>query len=164
MVVLIPKKDNPTYFREFRRITLSNVLYKLISKVLSNRLRPYLDNLISPLQSNFIPGRSIKDNAIVLREILHQMKEKKGKKDDLVFKLDLEKAYDMVSWDVLRETLVMFGFPETLVSFIMFSISSSSVSLIWNGRKIALRLEGACVKVIHSLLIYLSCTWKDLGL
>lgn len=100
-----------------------------------NRLRPLLDKLVSPLQSSFIPGRSTKDNAIILQEILYHMKKKKSKKGDLVLNLDLEKAYDMVNWDFLRETLIMFGFPRTLVSLIMHSISSSSVSLLWNGSK-----------------------------
>lgn len=60
LLVLIPKGDHPTSFKEFRPITLCNVLYKLMSKVLVSRLRPYLDSIVSPLQSSFIPGRSTK--------------------------------------------------------------------------------------------------------
>lgn len=63
------------------------------------------------------------------------MKKKKSKKGDHVFKLDLEKSYDMVNWDFLKEILFMFGFPEALISLIMFRISSSSVSLPGNGSK-----------------------------
>lgn len=109
------------------------MIYKLVSNVLVNRLRHILDRLVH-LQSSFVLGRSTKDNAIVLREIIYHMK-KKSKKGDLVFKLDLEKAYDMVSWEFLRDTLDMFGIPDVLISLIMFSISSSMVSLLWNGSK-----------------------------
>lgn len=84
---------------------------------------------MSPLQSIFIPGRSTKNNAIVLQEIIHRMNKKKSKNGDLVLKLDLEKAYDMVNWDFLKEALVMFRFPPIIISQIMHSVSSSSVSL-----------------------------------
>lgn len=65
-MVLIPKHDDPHTFKDFRPISLCNVLYKLVTKVLVHRLRPFLGDLISPLQSSFIPGRGTKDNAILL--------------------------------------------------------------------------------------------------
>lgn len=64
LIALIPKVDNPSNFKEFRPIGLCNTIYKLITKVLVNRLRPMLDSIISPLQSSFIPGRGTSDNAI----------------------------------------------------------------------------------------------------
>ncbi|PNX59877.1 ribonuclease H, partial [Trifolium pratense] len=53
----------------------------------------------------------------------------------MVFKLDLEKAYDRVNWKFLKETLELFKFPQRIVSLIMFGISSSSNSILWNGSK-----------------------------
>ncbi|MCI13441.1 RNA-directed DNA polymerase (Reverse transcriptase), partial [Trifolium medium] len=70
LIVLLPKGDNQVTFKDFRPISLCNVIYKLISKIIVSRLRPFLDGIISPLQNSFIPGRSTKDNAIVLQEIL----------------------------------------------------------------------------------------------
>ena len=61
-----------------------------------NRLRPYLDELISPWQNSFIPNRGTGDNAIIVQEVLHYMNKTKTIKGALAFKIDLEKAYDMV--------------------------------------------------------------------
>ena len=65
LLVLVPKTENPCQFSQFRPISLRNVLYKLISKVLVNRIRPLLSDLVGPFQSSFIPGRGTCDNAII---------------------------------------------------------------------------------------------------
>lgn len=135
LLVLIPKGDHPSSFKDFRPITLCNVIYKLISKVLVNRLRPFLDNIVSPLQSSFILGSGTKDNAIVLQEVIHHLNKKKSKRGDIVFKLDLEKAYDRVDWSFLKKTLIMVCFHEVIISLIMHGIASSSISLLWNGSR-----------------------------
>jgi hypothetical protein len=135
LVVLLPKGNSQNTFKDFRPISLCNVSYKLISKIIVSRLRPFLDGIISPLQNSFIPGRSTKDNAIVLQEVLHFMRKSKRKKGDMVFKLDLDKAYDRVDWRFLRETLEKFNFPSGIISLIMFSITSSSNTILWNGSK-----------------------------
>lgn len=74
-MVLIPKNHNPISFKDFRPFSLCNVLYKFVTKVLVNQLRPFLSELVSPLQSNFIPGRSTIDNDVLLQEIVHQEEE-----------------------------------------------------------------------------------------
>lgn len=93
LICLIPKVDVPTSFKEFIPIGLCNVLYKLITKVLVNRLRPFLQELIGPLHSSFIHGRATVDNAIVIQEIVHFMNQRIGRSKNAVFKLDFEKAY-----------------------------------------------------------------------
>lgn len=105
LMVLIPKHDSPNTFKSFCPNSLCNVLYKIVTKVLVNRLRPFLHDMISPLQSSFIPGRGTTDNAIVLQELVHHMNKSRKKKGEMVYKLDLEKAYDRVDWDFLRHTL-----------------------------------------------------------
>lgn len=72
--------DNLGNFKEFHPISLCNTIYKLITKVLVNRLRPLLNNLIGPHQSNFLPGRGTSDNAIVLQEIVQSMQKSKKKR------------------------------------------------------------------------------------
>lgn len=127
LVVLIPKEDNPTIMNQFRPISLCNVLYKIKTKVLVNRLRPYIMNFVSPLQSSFIPGRGTHDNILVAQEIMHLIKKSKSKTGALAFKIDLEKAYDRVDWSFLKLALEDFGFPQAIIKLIMFCVSSSSL-------------------------------------
>ena len=70
IISLIPKVENPTEIKQFRPISLCNVLYKIISKILSNRLKKVLDNCISKNQATFVSGRQILDNTITSHEYL----------------------------------------------------------------------------------------------
>lgn len=101
-VALIPKKKKPTSVAEFRPITLCNVLYKIIAKMLANRLKKVLNSIISPTQSAFIPGHLIIDNLLVAFEALHTMNGRlKGRKGFMALKLDRR----MIGWSggILRK-------------------------------------------------------------
>ncbi|XP_019162696.1 PREDICTED: uncharacterized protein LOC109159124 [Ipomoea nil] len=88
-ITLIPKKDVPETASDFRPITLLNVNFKVVSKVLVNRMRPIMCRLIGPHQNSFLPGRSTLDNVILTQEVIHTMNKKNGKKGLMVFKVDL---------------------------------------------------------------------------
>lgn len=95
LVVLIPKIPGPERIYQFRTISLCTVPLKIITKLLVDRLRPFLDKLVSKSQSSFIPGRHTSDNILVVQEALHTMRTMKRKKGTVAIKVDLEKAYDM---------------------------------------------------------------------
>lgn len=136
LIALIPKVDCPQNFKEFRPISLYNTIYKLITKVLVNRLRPYLDEIVGPYQSSFLPGRGTSNNAIILQEVIHSMRKSKKKKGDVVYKIDLEKTYDHVNWGFLRSCLQQFGFPLMTIHLIMHCVTVSNLSIIWNGKRL----------------------------
>lgn len=88
--------------------------------------------LISQNQSSLVPGRDIADNIIVVQEVVHSLKGFRGTKTGIVLKIDLEKAYDRISWDFLRDTLTTVGFPDQFVRVIMGCVTSTSFQVLWN--------------------------------
>lgn len=132
-ITLIPKLDVVTSMKNFRPIGLCNVSYKTVTKLLARRLRESLHLLIGPSQCSFVPKCQSHDNIIVAWEIFHSMRQKKGKKGWMAIKIDLEKAYDRLKWDFVRDTLEDIGFPKNIVDLIWYCISTPRMRLVWNG-------------------------------
>jgi hypothetical protein len=134
VIVLIPKVRNPEKISEFRPISLCNVLYKLIAKVLSNRLRKILPQIISPSQSAFVPSRLITDNVLLAYELTHYLNNKwKGNEGVAAMKLDMSKAYDRVEWSFLRKMMSRLGFSERWTSLIMKCVTTINYQIKVNG-------------------------------
>ena len=94
-IALISKIKNPTQITEFHPISLCNVIYKLIAKVLANRLKRVLTEIISLNQSAFVPRRLITDNVLIAFEALHTMDTwLAGWEGYMALKLDMIKVYN----------------------------------------------------------------------
>lgn len=93
---LIPKCPNANTIRNFRPIGLCNFSYKIITKILINKIKPYLDHLIEPTQASFLANRRAADNAIIIQEYINHFKRIKGRKANMILKINLEKAFDRI--------------------------------------------------------------------
>ncbi|GJR07923.1 RNA-directed DNA polymerase, eukaryota, reverse transcriptase zinc-binding domain protein [Tanacetum coccineum] len=130
-IALIPKIPDANVVKDFRPISLIGSLYKIIAKILANRLVVVLGDIVNEVQSAFIADRQILDGPFILNEVLQWCKSKK--KQSLIFKVDFEKAYDSVRWDFLDEVLKKFGFGDKWCTWIQSCLRSSRGSIIING-------------------------------
>ncbi|KAL2240842.1 UNVERIFIED_CONTAM: Transposon TX1 uncharacterized protein [Sesamum indicum] len=132
LLALIPKIHTPMSVSDFRPISCCNVLYKIIAKLLVQRLRVVLDKLISPSQAAFIPGRSIGDNIMLAQELFTGYNQARLP-PRCALNVDIRKAYDTVEWDFLVATLQLFGFPSIFTRWIEECITTTSFSICLNG-------------------------------
>ena len=138
-ITLIPKVNNLKSVAQFRLINLCNVIYKILSKVIVNRLKPILKSIIFETQSAFVADRLITDNILITFESLYHMKTQcSGKTSFMALKLDISKAYDRVEWVFLEKILLKMGFQDTWVAMIMQCIMMVSYSILVNGQSTGL--------------------------
>jgi hypothetical protein len=130
-LTLIPKKDHPQGLHDYRPICLIGSIYKILSKMLANRLKSVLGKLISKCQSAFLPGRQIFDGVLILNEIIDLATRRKD--FCLFFKVDFEKAYDTVSWRFLDRMMQKMGFSDGWLKWMRACIFKSSMSVLING-------------------------------
>ncbi|GJX69516.1 RNA-directed DNA polymerase, eukaryota, reverse transcriptase zinc-binding domain protein [Tanacetum coccineum] len=132
IISLVLKVSTPQKVSDFRPIACCNVLYKCISKILTERIKSGLEKVVNVNQSAFIPGRQIYDNILITQELLRGYNRKNGPKR-CALKIDLQKAYDTVNWSFLECILKKFGFHPKMVHWIMKCITTASFSICVNG-------------------------------
>uniref|UniRef100_A0A803QIS8 Reverse transcriptase domain-containing protein n=1 Tax=Cannabis sativa TaxID=3483 RepID=A0A803QIS8_CANSA len=139
LITLIPKVKKPVSLKDYRPISLCTTIYKIISKVLANRLKVILGPLISPNQSAFLKGRLISDNILMAQEILHSINNKKqGRESWMAVKLDMAKAFDRVEWTFLHKMMQKFQFPSRFIKLVMACITTATFKFNINGQAMGL--------------------------
>ena len=130
-LVLVPKKGGANDLCDFRPISLVGGLYKLLAKVLANRLKKVVRKVVSSTQNAFVEGKQNLDVALIANETIDSLL--KRNESGVLCKLDLEKAYDHINWDFLLTVMQKMGFGEKWAGWISWCISTASFSVLING-------------------------------
>lgn len=129
---LIPEVKHPKNPSRFRPIGLCNTIYKMIAKIISNRIKPLLHKIIFPFRSTFLSSRQISDNIIVAHEIIRSFKKMKAKSGGLGIKMDMSKAFDKVNQNFFLKALKSVGFTREVCDLIEQCISTTSIGVLLN--------------------------------
>ena len=129
-VALIPKTGNPTSIEDYRPISMVGALCKIISQILSHRLKDVIAYLIDESQSAFVGNRQILDGVLIANESIRWLNKKIP---GTLITLDFQKAYDSVNWSFLKMVMEKLGFGRKWIKWIMNCVTSASLSIILNG-------------------------------
>jgi hypothetical protein len=156
-IALIPKKLISQVPADYRPISLCNVIYKIITKCLANRLKTHLPDHIHPSQQAFIQGRRISDNIIIAQEITHSFQLSSWNQKAFMIKIDLAKAFDRMEWNFILLALARKGLHGHFINLIHTCISTPSFSVIINGSLMTISsAQGGSDRGVLFLLICLS--------
>lgn len=132
ILALVPKRDNGMEMKDYRPISLCNVIYKVISKVLANRLKCILPRVISQNQSAFVKERLLMENVLLATELVKDY-HKDSISPRCAMKIDIAKAFDSVQWEFLLNTLQALNLPQRFIHWIRLCITTASFSVQVNG-------------------------------
>ncbi|KAI0496404.1 hypothetical protein KFK09_022720 [Dendrobium nobile] len=134
LVIFIPKVSNPLLPTNYRPISLCNSVYKVVAKIILNRLTLIIPLLISKEQAAFIRGRSISGHILIAQEMFHKFRYSKAAKGMVSFKADMKQAYDSMSWKTLKQVLNYFDFPDMISKLILECVLNPRFFIIINGK------------------------------
>jgi hypothetical protein len=129
-LALIPKETNPSIFSRFRPIFLCNSSYKILTKIISSRLKPLLSKMVSENQGGFMENKQITYNIILVQEAIHSSRGRKDK--GMVLKLDMENVFDRVKHSFLSKVLNKYGFSSEFIDSIKACIGSPWIAPMIN--------------------------------
>ena len=136
---LLPKRQGADRVEDFCPIYLSNSIYLIIVKVLVNRLREVIDELVGPFRSAYTPRRQLVDSAVMAGEIVAAWRQKATR--GFIWKVKFVKAYNYLDWAFLWSSIRQRGFPTKWISWIQRCITSHSFSILVNGRAVGVRFN-----------------------
>ena len=152
-LVLIQKKEKAEDIKDFKPISLVGSLYKLLAKVLSNKLKKVMSSLVNLAQNAFVEGRQILDAPLIANEVIDSILRKKEK--GVLYKLDIKKAYDQINWNFIVMVLKTMGFGEKWIGWIKWCISTTSFSILINGNPVGFFNNSRGLRQGDSLSSYL---------
>ncbi|CAM0950375.1 unnamed protein product [Alopecurus aequalis] len=130
-LILLPKTPDAESAKQFRPISLIGIFAKLLMKLHASRLRPKMQRMVRPCQNAFIAGRAIQDSFIYVRGLAKSFRQ--SKTPALMVKIDIEKAFDSVSWEFLLELLAKLGFGRRWRDRLAAILRTSSTRILVNG-------------------------------
>lgn len=132
-IVLIPKNDNADTVEQFRRIALANFQFKIVTKILADRMSPIMKSIISEEQRGFIQGRNIRDCICTTSEAINLL-HNSCFGGNIAFKVDIAKSFDTIEWSFLLKVMKQFGFNDVFCSWISAILESANLSISINGK------------------------------
>ncbi|XP_028554221.1 uncharacterized protein LOC114580528 [Dendrobium catenatum] len=133
LIILIPKVANADGPTKFRPISLCQSLYKVVAKIIVNRMKPVLSFVVGEEQGAFVPGRSISNHGLLAQEIIGNFQHSTKLSGMMALKVDMEQAYDCMDWATLEHVMRLMEFPEQFINWVMCCISFPKFQLIING-------------------------------
>ncbi|KAI0529211.1 hypothetical protein KFK09_001758 [Dendrobium nobile] len=133
VIVLLPKIKSPNHPSNFRLISLCQTIYKIVAKILVNRIKGILPCLISEEQAAFMHGRSISNHCMLGQEIMNKFKISTAAKGWMAMKVDMEQAYDKMSWRTLELVILRMGFPLKFRSWVLSCVTAPRFTISVNG-------------------------------
>lgn len=130
-IALIPKNDHPTKPQDYRPISLIHAVQRIFSKLLANRLKDEIEHLVQPAQTGFVRGRQITEGFLYAQQVIQHSDQQHIPM--AIFKADIHKAFDTVSWEFLIEAMRHLGFPDKWLAWIQQTVLLGSSQIIING-------------------------------
>lgn len=131
-LILIPNTKQPNCFNHFRHISLCNFVYKIVSKIITERVKGLMGKFISFHQGVFLEGMWIAENTVVAQEVVYKVRLYRGKNGLMMLKVDMNKAYEMMEKSFLTRALEAWGFSEEVQKLILSCISTVHYSFLLN--------------------------------
>ena len=131
VIVLLYKKGSRADIKNWRPISLLNVDYKILSKVLAERLKTVLPEIIHYDQRGCVPGRYIGENIRLIDDLLFEIENEN--ENPVILMLDQEKAFDRVEWSWLFDTLKKYNFGDTFISWLEIIYKDAKSCIMTNG-------------------------------
>ncbi|PNX85730.1 ribonuclease H, partial [Trifolium pratense] len=141
LLIIIPKTPGADRIENFRPIALANFQFKIITKLLADRLAIIASKIIPPQQRGFIPNRSIADCVIVVASEAINVLSKRSFAGNLALKIDIKKAFDTLDWSFLLQVLHQFGFHDNFCGWIKEIPHSARLSILINGKSVGYLLR-----------------------